>query len=150
MKSLFEDTDIQEIKNRIDTLSENSTPSWGEMTVSQMLAHCQVPLRISLGDRVFTSKISGFKKFMFSLFKKTLYNDKPWKKNLPTAKELKISDAKDFAEEKAKLLELIELFHQQRTKTDWPVHSVFGKFTPEQWGKMQYKHLDHHLTQFNT
>ncbi|MCF6222561.1 MAG: hypothetical protein L3J34_02410 [Flavobacteriaceae bacterium] len=25
---------------------------------------------------------------------------------------------------------------------------MFGEFTAKQWGKMQYKHLDHHLKQF--
>ena len=30
----------------------------------------------------------------------------------------------------------------------WNPHPMFGKFTMEQWGKMEYKHLDHHLRQF--
>ncbi len=29
------------------------------------------------------------------------------------------------------------------------IHPLFGKLTPEQWGKSIYKHLDHHLQQFD-
>lgn len=28
-------------------------------------------------------------------------------------------------------------------------HAFFGKLTPEQWGELMYKHLDHHLRQFD-
>lgn len=28
-------------------------------------------------------------------------------------------------------------------------HPMFGSFTSEQWGKSIYKHIDHHLKQFN-
>ena len=37
----------------------------------------------------------------------------------------------------------------EKDKKEWDPHPVFGSFTPEQWGQMQYKHLDHHLRQFN-
>ncbi len=39
-------------------------------------------------------------------------------------------------------------FHLKKDQSEWPLHPVFGKFTKEQYGKMNYKHLDHHLTQF--
>ena len=30
----------------------------------------------------------------------------------------------------------------------WNPHPIFGAFTHQQWGQLQYKHLDHHLRQF--
>ncbi|MGB5666410.1 MAG: DUF1569 domain-containing protein, partial [Maribacter sp.] len=30
----------------------------------------------------------------------------------------------------------------------WNLHPLFGEFTVEQWGQMEFKHLDHHLKQF--
>ena len=77
-----------------------------------------------------------------------MYNDKPWKKGLPTAKFLKTKDQKDFNVEKEKLVKLIDETYQHRDKTEWNPHPAFGYFTAQQWGQMQYKHLDHHLRQF--
>ncbi|NND11366.1 MAG: DUF1569 domain-containing protein, partial [Flavobacteriaceae bacterium] len=35
-----------------------------------------------------------------------------------------------------------------RDKAEWEPHPSFGYYTKDQWGKTQYKHLDHHLRQF--
>jgi len=77
-----------------------------------------------------------------------MYNDKPWRKGLPTAPQLKVVDDKDFKEEKAILEQLVDAFHQLDNREVWNPHPLFGKFTKEQYGQMEYKHLDHHLRQF--
>ena len=77
-----------------------------------------------------------------------MYNDKLWRKNLPTAPGFKITEKKDFNEEQTKLLGLINEVYEQRNRDKWQPHPVFGELTSEHWGQMQYKHLDHHLRQF--
>ena len=144
MKSLFDITTYTEIKNRLSALTADSQRQWGKMEIGQMLCHCVQPLNVSLGK-------GNIKKQFFPLaflFKKSLYNDKPWRQNLPTAKSFKISGSKDFETEKTELLKLIHEFHEKKNQTEWEPHPIFGKFTPQQWGQMQYKHLDHHLKQF--
>ena len=144
MKSLFENEAYSEIKERLNKLSSQSGRKWGKMDVAQMLHHCQQPLNVSLGK-------GNVKKQFFPLaflFKAMLYNDKPWKQNLPTARSFKISGSKDFDTEKYELAKLIDQFHEMKDETQWEPHPVFGKFPPQQWGQMQYKHLDHHLKQF--
>jgi hypothetical protein len=82
-------------------------------------------------------------------FKSKLYNEAPWKKNLPTSPDFIIKDDRDFEKEKRELQDLVNKFY---TKGPGAVgkfpHPMFGKFTPEQWGQAMYKHLDHHLQQF--
>ncbi len=146
MKSLFEESTLQEIESRINKLSNESNPAWGKMDVAQMFNHCQFPLKIALKKDHPKLKPSLLAKLFF---KKAMYNDKPWKKNLPTHSKLKVVAPKEFESEKGKLLELVTEFSNQRDKKEWDPHPMFGKFTYEQWGKMQYKHLDHHLQQFN-
>lgn len=144
MKSLFEAESLKEIKKRLNTLTAESQRKWGKMDVSQMLHHCQLPLKISLGK-------GNMKKQFFPLaflFKKSLYNDKPWRQNLPTSKSFKITEIKNFETEQAEIEKLVDEFHTKKNKTQWDPHPLFGKFTPQQWGQMQYKHLDHHLKQF--
>ena len=148
MKSIFNTEAYEEILSRIDQLSESSERQWGKMQVGQMLHHCQYPLKIGLGRHNPKNKPSLMLKVMGKFFKKSLYNDKPWKQNLPTAKSFKVEDDKDFTAEKQVLVGLIRDFHQEKDKKEWDPHPAFGSFTPEQWGQMQYKHLDHHLRQF--
>lgn len=145
MQSIFEDEAYTEIKSRINKLNENSKANWGKMNVSQMAWHCQGPLNILLQKEDYGMKPSWLAKLFF---KKSLYNDKPWRKGLPTAKFLKTRDQKDFNSEKAKLEALIDEVYAQRDKSDWEPHPAFGYFTAQQWGQMQYKHLDHHFKQF--
>ncbi|WP_293293873.1 DUF1569 domain-containing protein [Allomuricauda sp.] len=148
MKSLFSPEAHKEILERIDNLSNSSERQWGKMEVGQMLNHCQYPLKISLKRYNPNNRPNLMLKLMGKFFKKSLYNDKPWRQNLPTAKGLKVTESKDFGKEKDKLIGLINDFHQEKDKKEWDPHPVFGSFTPEQWGQMQYKHLDHHLRQF--
>ena len=145
MTSIFEDKAHKDIVSRIHSLEENSQPLWGKMNVSQMLHHCQAPLNIMLQKKDY-----GLKPFWLItlFFKKSLYNDKPWRKNLPTAKQLKVNSSKDFSSEKKQLLSLVEEVMLNKDKTSWEPHPSFGTFTPQQWGQLQFKHLDHHLTQF--
>ena len=50
MGNIFNEEDKDEIIRRIDELHPNSKPMWGKMNVSQMLAHCLVPTKISAGE----------------------------------------------------------------------------------------------------
>jgi len=145
MKSLFNEDTFTEINQRIEKLTPETKPLWGKMNTGQMLWHSQGPLNIMLGKNHYGLKPNWFLKI---LIKNSFYNDKPWRKNLPTVKPLKVVESKDFENEKARLKELLNEFGSQRDKNDWDPHPAFGHFTKEQWGKMQYKHLDHHLRQF--
>ena len=119
------------------------------MNVSQMLKHCHYPIEVAMGNMELNSKKLGFmKRLIFKLFKPSMYNDKPWKQGLPTAKDYVVKIDADFDAEKEKLVTSINEFSLLGSKINWPPHPFFGNFTTEQWGKSQYKHLDHHLRQF--
>jgi hypothetical protein len=144
MKSLFEETVHQELLTRIDAVNEQSERQWGKMTAGQMLWHCQFPLKIGVKN-----EHKGFGNLFVRLFfKKAMYNDKPWKKNLPTSPALKTKEEKDLTAEKTKPKQLVNEFYECGSRNQWNPHPLFGKLTKDQWGKMQYKHLNHHLTQF--
>ena len=147
MQSLFESKSNKEILDRINKLDENSQAKWGKMDVAQMLAHCSEPVKVPL-EKLTLKKPNLIMKVLFSFFKDSLYNDKPWKHGLPTSKEYKIIDSKVFLEEKNNLIGLINELYSKKEQTNWPKHPFCGQLTSEQWGKMQYKHLDYHLNQF--
>ncbi len=145
MKSLFDDAACEEILNRLDQLSPESQGQWGKMTVGQMAWHCQFPLKLAIDNRATSDKGNRLLRWFF---KRSLYSDKPWRKNLPTAPKLKATEPKDFAEEFPPLRKLVTEFNALKTRETWNPHPMFGTFTRQQWGQMQYKHLDHHLRQF--
>ena len=146
MKSIFEGDAIDEIKSRLTNLSKDSQRQWGQMTPGQMAHHCQKPLNIILEKTDYDLKPNWVVNLFF---KKAMYSDKPWRKNLPTAPGFKETEKRDLITEKQKLAKLIDELETQKEKEDWKPHPAFGKFTKEQYGKMQYKHLDHHFRQFN-
>ncbi|UOB16364.1 DUF1569 domain-containing protein [Abyssalbus ytuae] len=145
MRSLFDEDSNKNILDRLNNLNENSTPLWGKMTVGQMLWHCQFPLKIAIENKKPVKKPNLLAKLFF---KKAMYNDKPWRKNLPTAPALKATEPKSFENEFKILKQLISEFRSLKNRKEWNAHPMFGYFSSEQWGKVQYKHLDHHLRQF--
>jgi hypothetical protein len=145
MKSILNQETLAEVKDRLNKLNDNSERQWGKMTPGQMAKHCQRPLEIMLGHNHYNLKPNWL---VNMFFKKSMYSDKLWRKNLPTVKRFKETKERDFAAEKAKLNTMLDELGSQLNKESWGDHPAFGKMTNEQWGKMQYKHLDHHLRQF--
>ncbi|MEQ1676824.1 MAG: DUF1569 domain-containing protein [Chitinophagaceae bacterium] len=145
IKNLFDASVKQEIISRINTLTPESQRQWGKMEVAQMLAHLQVPMGVALGTH--TVKGNWFMKLILPLFKKNLYDEKPWKQGLPTDKTFVMTgQTKNFDTEKVKLLDMINSFTEANMINE--KHPVFGKLTKEQWSKASWKHIDHHLKQF--
>ena len=147
MKNLFETEVYREVKSRLDALSPESGRLWGKMDVSQMLAHCKATFMVPLSDKEFPRTFIG--RLLGWMIKDKLYNDIPWKKNLPTSPAFIVKDARNFEKEKEELIKLVDTFYKAGPDgiSKYP-HPFFGSFTPEQWGQSMYKHLDHHLQQF--
>jgi hypothetical protein len=149
MKNLFDATVVDELKLRLGHLAPHSERLWGRMTVAQMLAHCSVSLQWAVGE-VVPDRLPLPARVMGRLVKPLVFrNDDPMRKNSPTAKSLVVADERDFAEERDRLLGLIDRFAAGGAAgcTRNP-HSFFGEIRPEEWAVLTYKHLDHHLRQF--
>jgi hypothetical protein len=148
MKSLFDATTATQIKERVARLDASSQRQWGKMNAAQAMAHCATTMEWAVGDsfapRMFVGRILG------PLVKsKVLKDDAPMKQNAPTAKSLVVTNDRDLGKERERLCALIDRFSkggpQDCTKR---AHTFFGLLTPEEWARLMYKHLDHHLRQF--
>lgn len=147
MKNLFDKESYDEVARRINSLTPAAQRQWGKMDVAQMLAHCKVAFGVPLSEKKMPRSILGL--LVGWMFKSKLYNDSPWKKNLPTAPHFIIKGDRDFEKEKQELFGLINQFYNGGPANvgKFP-HPMFGTYTSEQWGQSMYKHLDHHLKQF--
>ncbi|HTM93465.1 MAG TPA: DUF1569 domain-containing protein [Flavisolibacter sp.] len=146
MHSLFEPTTAAEIISRIQKLQPTSRAQWGKMNVAQMMAHCCAPLETYFNE----SKVK--KSFIGMLFGKVVFrqliSDKPWRRNLPTAKNFKITDVRNFEEEKNKLVNIVNRFSSEGYTITSFTHPFFGKLSSQEYALFNYRHLDHHLQQF--
>ena len=148
MKNIFETKETEAVIDRINKLSPTTRPLWGKMSADQMLAHCSVTYEMAFEDK--HPKPNGLTKFMLKLFvKKTVVRDKPYRKNSRTAPQFLITNAINFVEEKARLIDyLIKTQKLGENHFDGMESHSFGNLTKEEWNIMFYKHLDHHLSQF--
>ncbi|WP_228406447.1 DUF1569 domain-containing protein [Chryseobacterium sp. AG844] len=149
-KSLNNPIYYQEIIDRISLLSENSIGRWGKMNVCQMLKHCDLVLQVALKNvelpriNVFFGAIGIFTKIEMYVFN----NGIP--RNMPTFQKLIVNFECDFDESKTNLLKTLEEFREAFENGNLPDHHrLFGNMTEKDWTFLEFKHLDHHLKQFN-
>ena len=147
MRFLFDQSECDAMIARINKLSPESKALWGKMSVSQMLLHSQKPLRIAFGEENIKRNLFGI--LFGRIAKKTLVNDSPFGKNLPTAPSFVVKNQPDFATEKEKLIALIRRFQEGGPSVlSKKPHGFFGPMSEMDWSKSNWKHLDHHLRQF--
>lgn len=147
MKNLFTQADYAEIVGRINKLKPTSQPQWGKMNVAQMFTHTHRGLQSATGELKLKRSLMGI--VFGRIAKKKIISDAPWGHNLPTDKNFIVQDLRDFNVEKNALLVSMQRFHEggpQGVNKD--PHPFFGMLTPEEWSRLMWKHLDHHLNQF--
>ena len=148
MKTLYEPAQVAEIKQRLEKLQPTSARLWGKMTPAQMLAHCAIAMEWAAGDakppRMFLGRILG--PMVKGL---ALKEDRPMQKNAPTAPTLVVAGEPDFGAERKRLSAVVERFATAGPSacTTHP-HTFFGHLTADEWARLMYKHIDHHLKQF--
>lgn len=147
MKNLFDQQDAREIVDRINHLTAQSKPLWGKMDVAQMLAHCTMVIRIARGLDNPPRRVLGI--LLGWMVKSSFFGEKPYPKNSPTDPGFIVTGERDFEEEKLTLLTHVKAFAAGGAPgcTKHP-NPFFGRLTPQEWARGQYRHLDHHLNQF--
>jgi Protein of unknown function (DUF1569) len=131
---------------RLEKLSPSSASVWGKMDVAQMMAHLAANLEMAMGEKRVTRNLIG--RIFGSIAKRqTLTNG--ILRNSQTDPRVKISDRREFHTEQEGLRIQLERFVQRGEAgiTRQP-HPFFGRMTANEWARLQYVHLDHHLKQF--
>jgi hypothetical protein len=145
---LFEATAVNEIKERMAHLRPDSQRQWGKMNVAQMLAHCSAWMEMAAGLNSPPRNLIG-RIFGRVAKSKVLNSKEPIRRNMPSEKSLIVSQQRDFAAERQRLLEWTDRFASGGpAKCTKHPHCFFGPMTPTEWATLAYKHLDHHLRQF--
>lgn len=144
--SLYDQQARAAMVRRIQALHADSPRKWGKMTPAQMLAHCRVGFEVALGERQLKRAWLGLLVGWFA--KRVALGDKPLPKNLPTGPEFLIRAPRAFEVERHALLEVLERFGAQPAQIGQHPHPFFGALTAHEHDRLQWRHLDHHLSQF--
>jgi hypothetical protein len=147
MKTIFNKETRDELISRINTLNEKSTAQWGKMNVYQMMKHCTLWDEMIFGEKQYKQMFMG-RLFGKMALKNMLKDDKPVRRNSPTVTGFAVSENGDYRSERTKWINLLNRY--EHFSNNAFVHPFFGKMTKEQVGRLAYKHIDHHLRQFNS
>lgn len=146
--TIFNQSDYSDILKRIDLLSASSQRKWGTMIVEEMLEHCSIQLKIALGME--KSHPHGFPLYRTKMGQWIALYLAPWPKGTATPKKMNVKKNKPFIGDiqalKKNILELLE--QVQKAAVLFP-HPFFGNLSKKDWGRLIWKHLDHHLRQFS-
>lgn len=147
MKTIFDKNTREEIINRINSLQDGAAAQWGKMNVHQMIKHCTLWEEMIQGKKQYKRMFVG-RLFGKMALKKVLSDEAPLRRSTPTLSNLIIADKTgDITAQKTEWIARINAYANFSNPNY--EHAFFGKMTEEQIGYMVYKHIDHHLRQFN-
>jgi hypothetical protein len=144
MSTIRSAADRAEILARLRALTPTSQPRWGGLTAPRVLCHLADQLRIGLGDIPTRSQSSfGSRTLLKWLVVYTPLRAPPGK--VQTSPEMLTSTPAGWDVDLRACEQLVE---RLATATSTPRHPFFGALSPSGWGRLAWKHLDHHLRQF--
>ena len=147
-KNLLQPEVREEILSRINRLTPQTQRQWGKMNVNQMLYHTSAGLRIAYGEIATAPHGNWLKKKLmrFVILKTDMPTPKAKAETFPEINTVARSiNPGDFNAECSKLIELLNRFPTKQTA---PSSGILGKMSKENWARLRYSHLNHHLKQF--
>jgi hypothetical protein len=151
MKNTILDPEAKKaIVARIAQLKPDSPALWGKMNVAQVLCHLADQFRGALGELKWEGNASFFGR---TLLKTLVLSGMPAPKGkvqtMPEIDQL-IAGTKptNFEKDRQTLYALIDTVISKNEDYPWAAHPAFGKMTKQQWCRLAWSHLNHHLKQF--
>lgn len=143
----------EESLNIVNKLTTENTPVWGVMNTQEMIEHLADFYNVS------TQKIKVqlyTPEEQLPLYKAFLLSDKLFRENTKAPSQLigerprplkfsTIAEAKENLANAVK--EFVDYFNKNETAKT--LHPVFGELNFDEWVLLHYKHVVHHLKQFN-
>ncbi len=144
MPSLLNAADRDAILARLQRLTPTRQPRWGTLTAPRLLCHLADQLRVSLGDIPTRRHDSALSRTLLRWL--VVYSPlKAPPGRVQTAPEMLTTAPTQWEQD----LRACEVLIQRLASTPTAaVHPFFGPLTHAEWGRLGWKHLDHHLRQF--
>ena len=144
MPTLLDAAERAALVSRLRRLQPTTRPKWGTLTAPKMVCHLGDSLRIGLGELPCKREDTLPRRTLLKwLVVWSPVSPPPGK--IQTAPEMLTSAPATWAQDVATLERLIERIG---TTPCSAVHPFFGPLSHGGWGRLSWKHVDHHLRQF--
>lgn len=148
-KNLLQPETRAEIISRIDKLTPGAKSQWGKMNVNQMLRHTAYGLENAMGEMPATAKSGPIMRAImrFVVLKTDIPAPKGKAETFPEFNTVENGvNPVDFNAEREQLKAILNRFpNASKYGTESP---LLGKMSKQDWARLNYGHLDHHLKQF--
>ena len=143
-RTLLNDNDRAEVLDRLRRVRPDSARRWGTLSAARMLCHLADSLRVALGQIPVTPTHSFITRTVLKhVVVNTSFKAPPGK--IQTAPEMLSTSPADWAQDLRSCEELAARVGAGEASS---VHPKFGRLSAQEWGRLCWKHLDHHLRQF--
>ena len=146
MKTLWNARDRESLLARVERLRPDAPARWGRFTAPKMLAHVNDALRMSSGTLPTSLKRTPLR---FPVLKHAAVYFAPWPKGVPTAPELlSRGETAEWEAERAAFPIAVAGFVGRPKDATLPLHPAFWRLSRRAWGRLAWRHIDHHFRQF--
>lgn len=142
--TLLNDDDRSLLLERLRRVRPDTKPAWGSLNAPRMLCHVADQMRVALGE-IDSKPVHNFASRTFLKFLVINTGFQPPRGKVKTAPEMLTSQPASWEADLLACVELAERVALGGARAD---HPMFGPLSPEEWGKLCWKHLNHHLVQF--
>ncbi len=149
LKNILNSSDREEIIQRLSTLQAQNERQWGKMNVLEMVHHLRMQLDLALGEIELEMANAPFLRSKAG--RKLSLGRIPWPKGKVKAPvkierfdevdQAALDEIRKKVSEKLKVLASCDSGHRAN-------HPLFGSMDKKEWGRLTWKHFDHHLRQF--
>ena len=146
--TIFNPSNFLKISERMIQLAPEAQRQWGRMNVVQMLNHLKVATGSGINLYKLKDESSYVSRVLIKFLVVRLLKRIPRNAAGPKGFEIELNDALDFNREKEQVLIILEKAYT--SAYDTYLHPLFGKMSRAEWGRLIYRHFDHHLRQFNS
>ena len=144
MPTLLNAADREALVQRLRRLQPTAAPQWGTFTAPKMVCHLADSLRIGLGE-VSARRVDSLPTRTLLKWVVVYSPAPPPKGKIQTAPEMLLTGPANWVEDVATVERLIAKLASTPTSA---IHPMFGPLTHGGWGRLSWKHVDHHLRQF--
>jgi hypothetical protein len=145
MGTLRNEADRKALVSRLAQVQPETRAEWGTMDASRMLRHLADALDAGSGRLAVARR--GPAAFRHFPLKQLAIYVVPMPRSAKAPPELLAAEAGNFEENRQRVVRGME--EAARTEqAAGPEHFLLGRLTEEQWNRLHWKHIDHHLRQF--
>jgi len=147
-ETIFNPVNFRAIYDRMVVIKPDAQRQWGKMNLVQMLNH----LKIATGSAIKVYSLKDEGNFLWRTIIKFIVlrvlRRLPKSAKAPEGFKIEMNNELDFNTEKEKAITILKKAYSSTNETY--VHPMFGNMSREEWGRLVYRHFDHHLRQFSS